>query len=194
MSRLSRRSAHSDIGARSGIHAILSHRFNFAALLALISVYLLFLLSNGTFRLFAPELFSRAYGSMLMHMLHGEFTVDPEAIGYEAFPRDGKVYSYFGIFSSLLRLVALPFADVRQVELARLSCLSGVVIFVALQLRMLLIVYDSLPAPARVPELLASWLRQPFSADRRSTSLPRHGFITSRSSGQRRWPPGSTSS
>jgi len=155
MLRISPTAARSGAGTRVGIHAILSHRWSFAALLALISIYVLFLLSNGTFQLFAPELFSRAYGNMLMHMLHGEFTVDREVIGYEAFPRDGKAYSYFGIFSSLLRFVALPFTDVTQVELARLSCLAAVVIFIALQLRMLLIVHDSLPAGARAPELLA---------------------------------------
>lgn len=92
---------------------------------------------------------------MLMHMLHGEFTVDQEVIGYEAFPRDGKAYSYFGIFSSLLRLIALPFTEVTRVDMARLSCLTAVIIFLALQLRMLLTVHDSLPAPAQIPELLA---------------------------------------
>jgi hypothetical protein len=39
--------------------------------------------------------------------------------------------------------------------MARLSCLTAVIIFLALQLRMLLTVHDSLPAPAQIPELLA---------------------------------------
>ena len=39
--------------------------------------------------------------------------------------------------------------------MGRLSCLAAVVIFVTLQLRMLLIVHDSLPSRARAPELLA---------------------------------------
>ena len=117
--------ARSETDTRFGIHSVWSHRLSFAVLLALISVYVLFLLSNGTFQLFAPELFSPAYGNMLMHMLHGEFTVDQEVIGYEAFPRDGKAYSYFGIFSSLLRLIALPFTDVTRVDMARLSCLTA---------------------------------------------------------------------
>ena len=40
----------------------------------------------------------------------------------------------------MLRLAALPFVDIAQVPLARLSCLTAVVVYVAVQLRMLLIV------------------------------------------------------
>jgi hypothetical protein len=137
------------------IDALLSHWLSFTALIAIVSVYYLFLLSNGTFQLFAPELFSRAFGNMLGHLLHGEFTVDRDVIGYEAFLRDGKAYSYFGIFCALLRLAALPFTDVATVDMGRLSCLVAVVIFVALQLRTLLIVHHSLPARSRASELLA---------------------------------------
>ena len=35
---------------------------------------------------------------MLVHLLHGEFTVDREAIDYEAFTQGSKTYAYFGIF------------------------------------------------------------------------------------------------
>jgi hypothetical protein len=138
-----------------GVAALLSHRLGFAALVSLVSLYYLFLLSNGTFRLFAPEMLDKAFDSMLLHLLHGEFTVDPQAIDFEAFTRNGKTYAYFGIFPALLRLVALPFTDVAHLEFARISCLTAVVIFVALQLRMLLIVHDSLPAASRAHDLLA---------------------------------------
>ncbi len=74
---------------------------------------------------------------MLIHLLHGELTVDPEAIKLEtyseAFTRNGKTYAYFGVFPALLRLVAMPFTDVTQAQLARLSCLAATVALVALQ-------------------------------------------------------------
>ncbi len=141
-----------DNGERGG--ELLSRRTVFAGLLVVIAVYYLFLLSNGTFKLFAPEMFGRVFDNMLVHLLHGEFTVDRSVIDYEAFTRNGKTYSYFGIFPALLRLVAMPFTDVATVELARVSCLTAVVIFVALQLRMLLIAHNSLPLARRIPWLL----------------------------------------
>jgi len=143
------RTARVDDGERGG--ALLSRRTVFAGLLVLIAVYYLFLLSNGTFELFAPEMFGRVFDNMLVHLLHGEFTVDASVIDYEAFTRNGKTYSYFGIFPALLRLVAMPFTDVATVEFARVSCLTAVVIFVALQLRMLLIAHNSLLPASRLP-------------------------------------------
>jgi hypothetical protein len=144
-----------DVRVKLKIDTILSHWLSFFALLAIIAIYYLFLLSNGTLQLFAPELLDKAFNNMLVHLLHGEFTVDREAIGYEAFTRDGKTYAYFGIFPAVLRLFAIPFIDIARAELARLSCLVAVVIFVALQLRMVLIVHNNLPAASRRPEFLA---------------------------------------
>ena len=65
---------------------------SFAVLLTSVAIYYLFLLSNGTFQLFAPEMLDKAFDNMLLHLLRGEF------IGYEAFTRDDKTYAYFGIF------------------------------------------------------------------------------------------------
>jgi hypothetical protein len=130
----------------------------FAVLLTIVTLYYLFLLSNGTFQLFAPESLDKAFNNMLVHLIHGEFTVDREAIGYEAFTRDGKTYTYFGIFPAALRLFAIPFTDIAHAELARLSCLTALVIFVALQLRMLLIVHYSLPTANRQLEFLAAMM------------------------------------
>ena len=76
------------------------------------------------------------------------------AIDFEGFSHDGKTYAYFGVFSALLRLVALPFTDIGHLHFARLSCLTAVVIFVALQLKMLLIVENSLPAANRTRDCL----------------------------------------
>jgi hypothetical protein len=136
------------------VGVLLSRRTVFAGLLVVIAVDYLFLLSNGTFELFAPEMFDRVFNNMLVHLLHGEFTVDSSVVDYEGFTRNGKTYSYFGIFPALLRLVAMPFTDVAAVELARASCLTAVVIFVALQLRMLLLAHNSLPLASQIPWLL----------------------------------------
>ncbi len=126
----------------------------FLSLIAIVSVYYLFLLSNGTFQILAPELLDKVFDNMLVHLLRGEFTVDLDAIDYEAMSQDGKTYTYFAVFPAILRLLATPFVDIAHAELARLSCLMAVVIFVVLQLRMLLIVHYSLPAGSRMPGLL----------------------------------------
>lgn len=122
-------------------------------LLAALSAYYLLLLGNGSLSVFVPEAFGRVYGSMLQNLLQGEFTVARTAIGSEAFIRDGKTYAYFGVFPALLRLPTLAFVDLRQTELARLSCLVAIVLFVALQLRTLRVFQQSLPERARHPAL-----------------------------------------
>jgi hypothetical protein len=155
MLRLSFNSTRTAGGAKLDVDTIVSHWLSFAVLLTIVAVYYLFLLSNGTFELFAPEMLDKTFDNMLVHLLRGEFTIDREAIGFEAFTRDGKTYAYFGVFPAMLRLFAIPFTDIARAELARLSCLTAVVIFVALQLRMLLIVHHSVTAPSRRPELLA---------------------------------------
>ncbi len=146
----------------NGVASVLSDPGKFTVLLAVLALYYLFLLSNGTFQIFAPEMFDKAFGSMLEHLLRGEFTVDPAAINSsaysEAWVRNGRTYSYFGILPALLRLAAMPFTDVAQADLARLSCLAAVVIYVALQLRMLLAVHHSLPAATQAPGLLAAMI------------------------------------
>jgi hypothetical protein len=137
------------------VDIILSRWLSFAVLLTIVAAYYFFLLSNGTFQLFAPELLDKTFDNMLVHLLRGDFTVDRAAIGDEAFTHGGKTYAYFGIFPALLRLFAMPFTNVGQAHLARLSCLMAVVIFVALQLRTLLIVHHSVPVASRRPEFLA---------------------------------------
>jgi hypothetical protein len=149
MSSLSVRTLTNGMRVRAGI------RWYFGALVGVITIYYLVLLSNGTLQIFAPETMGRVFDSMLMHLLRGEFTVDREAIGFEASTRNGMTYTYFGVFPALLRLAAVPFVDIAQVQLARLSCLTAVVIFVALQLRTLVIVDDRLPAGSRMPGFLA---------------------------------------
>src|SRR5262245_22298474 len=85
---------------------ILSHWASFDVLLTSVAIYYLFLLSNGTFQLFAPEILDKAFDNMLVQLLRGEFRVDRAAIGYEAFTRDDKTYGYFGIFPAVLYMPA----------------------------------------------------------------------------------------
>ena len=138
----------------AGIPSIFRRRF-FVALLAVIAVYYLFLLSNGTFQIFAPEMLDKVFNSMLVNLSHGDFTVDRKTIGFEASIQDGKAYTYFGVFPALLRVAAIPFTDIAHAELARLSCLAAAVLFVALQLWALVVVHNSLPIESRRPGFLA---------------------------------------
>src|ERR1700733_15194785 len=44
------------------------------------------------------------FNSMLHHLLHGQFYVDPEIVRNEGFLRNGHVYVYWGIWCALVRL------------------------------------------------------------------------------------------
>ena len=68
------------------------------------ALYYAFVLTDGSFNLFAPQFVGLSFNSMLQHMLAGSVDVDPAVIGYEGFARDGRVYAYFGPFCALLRL------------------------------------------------------------------------------------------
>ena len=85
----------------AGIPSIFRRRF-FFALLSVIAVYYLFLLSNGTFQIFAPEMLDKVFNSMLVNLSHGDFTVDRKTISFEASIRDGKTYTYFGVFPRII--------------------------------------------------------------------------------------------
>ncbi len=56
-----------------------------------------------------PVTMGLVFNSMMQHMLHGRFDVDPATIlsGGEVYVRDGRSYAYFGIFCALLRLPLL---------------------------------------------------------------------------------------
>lgn len=94
-------------------------------------VYYAALLTNGDFILWAPTIhrgdsgqstFGFVYNSTLQHLLNGDFTIDLDAIGFEALIRNGKVYTYFGVMPALLRLPLLPFVDLARIDVAPLYC------------------------------------------------------------------------
>ncbi len=79
------------------------------ALLCLIPAefYYAMLLGFGSAHFLAPVLHGLTFNSMLLHLLHGTFDVDPQAIGDEGSLRNGLIYTYFGIVPALLRLPLL---------------------------------------------------------------------------------------
>ena len=78
-------------------------------LVAFMLLYYGALLTNGSFNFLQRGLFGLTFNSMLEHLLHGHFNVDPEAVGNEGFLRDGRVYAYWGIFCAVVRLPLLTF-------------------------------------------------------------------------------------
>jgi hypothetical protein len=85
----------------------------------------------GVRSLFGAVYMGQTFNSMLSHLLHGQFDVDPAAIGVEAFVRDGKTYAYFGIFAAILRLPLLVVGKLSQVDITIPSCVlaSGIAVY-----------------------------------------------------------------
>jgi hypothetical protein len=105
------------------------------AFLPILALFVFFyyaaLLTNGNFILWAPAIrpgdseqsvVGFVYNNTLLHLLRGEFTIDLDAIGFEALIRNGQVYTYFGIMPAVLRLPLLPFVDLARIDVAPLSC------------------------------------------------------------------------
>lgn len=92
------------------------------------------------------------FNSMLLYLLEGRFDVDPEAIGYEGYVRDGRTYAYFGIFPALFRLAFLPFPDFATTDFTRLSCLAAATAMAFFKLLSALTVWRSAGPSARGPE------------------------------------------
>jgi hypothetical protein len=82
---------------------------------------------------------NRTFNSMLQHLLHGRFDVDPATVGPEGFLRNGRVYAYWGIWGALVRL---PLALVRRIDLdvTVWSCLGGICLAGMTKLRTLLLI------------------------------------------------------
>jgi len=66
--------------------------------------------------------FGMTFNSMLDHLVHGQFDVDPDVIGFEGFLRNGRVYSYWGITCALIRLPLLLFHRM-DLDITTWSCL-----------------------------------------------------------------------
>src|SRR5215471_16346450 len=145
--------------AKTGGQAIQSEKLSLAAgppwrvalLLALpAGVYYAALLAAGSPHFFDPVQHGLTFNSMLSHMLRGAFDVDPNTIKDEGFLRDGRVYTYFGIFPALLRLPFLLWPNFATTDLTRLSCLGAVTLMVFFKLASIHTVWRAQGAPRSV--------------------------------------------
>ncbi len=80
---------------------------------------------------------NRTFNSMLDHLVHGRFDVDPNLVGSEGFPRNGRVYSYWGITCALVRLPLLLFHRL-DLDVTVWSCLVAVCLAGMMKLRTVL--------------------------------------------------------
>ncbi len=100
-----------------------SVRLLVASLTAFMLIYSYMLMSALFHRgPFYPFLFGLTYNSMLEHMLHGAFDVDPKIVGNEGFIYGGRTYAYFGILPALLRLPLALFHRLGTTDVTLLSC------------------------------------------------------------------------
>jgi hypothetical protein len=112
-------------------------------LLVLVAFMLLYygaLITKGDFNFLHGYPTGLTFNSMLEHLLHGQFDVDPEAVRKEGYLRDGRVYAYWGIFCALIRLPLLAFKSGLMTDVTVLSCLIAICLAGAMKLRAALFV------------------------------------------------------
>jgi hypothetical protein len=80
---------------------------------------------------------ARIFNSMIDHLAHGQFDVDPNIVGYEGYLRNGHVYAYWGITCALLRLPLLLFHRL-DLDVTRWSCLIAVCLAAMMKVRIVL--------------------------------------------------------
>jgi hypothetical protein len=96
-------------------------------------------------RLLEPGARGMTFNSMLEHLLHGEFDVDPAAITSEGHIRDGKTYTYFGIIPALLRLPLLPTGALARLDVTSLYCALAAMVALCFKLASVVLINDELP-------------------------------------------------
>ena len=120
----------------------------YVMLVFIAAVYYLFLAMDGSFNFMKPvELAARGmtFNSMLEHLLRGEFDVDPAAIAFEGDMRDGKAYTYFGIFPALLRLPLLPTGALAWLDVTAPYCALAATVALCFKLASVALINDRLP-------------------------------------------------
>lgn len=137
------------------IAASWQHRTGVWLLWLVPSIYAVALLSLGSFDLLrpAPPL-GLVFNSMLAHLLHGQFDVDPAAINVEAFMHTGRTVAYFGIFGALLRLPLLLTNSLGQTDITDLSLAVALAVSWLFRLLALLTVYRQARPMPRTTELV----------------------------------------
>jgi len=96
-------------------------------LTALYAAWAALLLTNFDLHPFASEKLGRVFTDVARHLLHWDFTVDPDVITFEAFVHDGRTYTYFGILPAIAR-IPLVLLGGEDLQLARISCLLALAI------------------------------------------------------------------
>ena len=76
-----------------------------ALAIAVVTLFFVWLVIAGSWRLFEREEFSQFYDCQARSMVHGRWDVPRAGIQFEAFIRDGKYYGYFGFAPALPRMV-----------------------------------------------------------------------------------------
>ncbi len=121
----------------------------YAILILMAAVYYFLLVMDGSLDLFRPlgpeGQRGMTFNSMLEHLLHGEFDVDPAAITSEGQVRDGKTYTYFGIIPALLRLPLLPTGALARLDVTRLYCALAATVALCFKLASVVLINDELP-------------------------------------------------
>jgi hypothetical protein len=120
----------------------------YVILILVAAVYYLFLAMDGSLDLFKPLGFldqGMTFNSMLEHLRHGEFDVDPAAIGFEGVVRNGKTYTYFGVVPALLRLPLLLTGALTRLDATRLYCALAATIALCFKLATVALINDKLP-------------------------------------------------
>lgn len=118
----------------------------FAGGLGAIFFYYFIVLTDGHLRMFQPVDIGLTFNSMLDHLRHGQFDVGPDAVRFEGFYRDGKTYSYWGIFCALLRLPLLLIPNGLSLDVTYLSCLVAATTGAGVKLLTLRMLVRRLPA------------------------------------------------
>ena len=146
-----RANKHSAASALAGAHWIV-----LLLCLTPTTVYYTVLISLGFPSFFEKGPHGLTFNSMLLHLLHGSFDVDPEAIGDEGAVRNGLTYAYFGILPALLRLPFLISRDFANTDFTRLSCAVAVSVMAGFKLASVMIVWRAAGRPERsvLPMLL----------------------------------------
>lgn len=91
---------------------------------------------------------SITFNSMMDHMLHGRFDVDPDTVGKEGFLRNDQVYAYWGIVPALLRLPVLLLPNGLHLDITRLSCIIAALLMFLINIRTVQYVTSTLSGKA----------------------------------------------
>ena len=88
------------------------------------------IVTHGTGHLLAGDWLSASYDSLGNSLLQGKTSVDPKAIQFERFSRNGESFMYFGPFPALLRIFLNTAFPAVYGKWARLSCLFAAILTV----------------------------------------------------------------